>query len=169
MTRRSYDPELQAALSERIRTVSREEWHEFLKLWMAFNAIYNVREKEHVEREQVRRSVDYIEEHRAAELLDRLHDAARQLAEDPPGDMRYASDSPAFYAAVKQDVEALRDGGGSATQKMGALLALVYQVRCNLIHGNKDPGRERDLQLIQVSNTVLQAALPELEAAISCW
>lgn len=167
MTRRTYDPELQAALSERIRSSPHEEWEEFLHLWMAFNAIYNAVEYEGSEREQVRRSGEVLEVDTAKELLDHLQDVISELAENPPGDMLYASTSPNFYDAVGDDVEKLREGDDSPRQEMSALLALVYQVRCNLIHGNKDPARERDLRLVQISNSVLQAVLPELEMAIS--
>jgi hypothetical protein len=49
-------------------------------------------------------------------------------------------------------------------QEMAALLRLVYQVRCNLVHGDKRLGREdiqtrRDYDLVDISTQVLDRVL----------
>lgn len=168
MNRRSYDPELQSALAERIRTSSRPDWGKFVQRWIAFNAIYNTVERsDDGEKGQVKRSVAYLDESTACDLLGRLRNAARELAESPPGDMRYSTESPEFYQSNEGEVKTLSDSDAGCRQRLGALLALVYQVRCNLVHGNKDPSRKRDLHLVRTSNEILEVVLPELEEALT--
>lgn len=53
------------------------------------------------------------------------------------------------------------------TERLGAMMVLVYQVRCSLLHGNKNPERDRDNQLVRWGVHVLEVAIPELEAGMT--
>lgn len=46
--------------------------------------------------------------------------------------------------------------------KIIALFMFMYQVRCNLFHGNKSPGSHRDIRLVEQSVAVLEMCLPPL-------
>ena len=50
--------------------------------------------------------------------------------------------------------------------KAEALLMSIYQVRCNLFHGNKDPELKRNYDLIESSARILEILLPVLRDAV---
>lgn len=52
--------------------------------------------------------------------------------------------------------------GDDKRAKIIALFMLMYQVRCNLFHGNKSPGSHRDIRLVEQSVAVLEMCLPPL-------
>jgi hypothetical protein len=44
---------------------------------------------------------------------------------------------------------------------------VIYQVRCNLIHGDKDPDDARDRMLVSESVAVLRSLMPALEGQLA--
>jgi hypothetical protein len=40
-------------------------------------------------------------------------------------------------------------------KEFGQILAAIYQVRCNLFHGQKDPGNSHDRELVELSFGIL--------------
>ncbi|GAB2192087.1 hypothetical protein MAH1_36960 [Sessilibacter sp. MAH1] len=47
----------------------------------------------------------------------------------------------------------------TAIEKLVALFMIIYQVRCNLEHGQKSPNRDRDIQLCQASCPFIAAII----------
>ena len=158
---------LRAELSYRIRTASPQIWNEFSQLWMAFNALYG---GEPDERERarviacVRRNVS---EQEASSLLERVASPIGKILEIPPANLLLNRYDPRFRAASQRYAAKYRNTGESCVTRLASVAAILYQIRCNLIHGSKDPVRERDVMLVTESVLVLQELLPALEAALS--
>ncbi len=55
---------------------------------------------------------------------------------------------------------------GPARQRLAAAAGILYQVRCHLIHGGKDPQQDRNRMLVRESVRVLEVLVPALEDAI---
>lgn len=156
---------LRAELSRRLRTESPPEWGHFSQLWMAFNAMYGG-EPGNLERSRVMRILRArMSEARSRRVLRQCSDAAEQILKIPPGDMLYEQWNPLFR---KRSRELAREYRTAATSnaRLVALGGILYQVRCNLVHESKDPREERDRMLVRESSRILEALLPELEAAI---
>ena len=58
----------------------------------------------------------------------------------------------------------LHDGlcNGDGLEKIQCLLLTIYQVRCNLFHGSKEPHDERDQKLVRSSATIMQGYMEAL-------
>ena len=149
--------------SHRIRTISPQEWREFTQLWMAFNAVYGG-EPDRVERSRVMRCIRrFFSEHAALKVLRSVTRSVDRVLEVPPGDMRIDSRDPNFRAATTRCTALYRDRNESSIGRLAAIGGIVYQVRCNLMHGAKDPGHPRDLMLVSESLAILRALVPALE------
>lgn len=156
---------LRAELSHRIRTAAPAEWNEFSKLWMAFNAIYGG-EPDQRERARVMASVrKNMNERRSLRVLRTVTKSVNRILEIPPGNMQLDRLDPKFRAASQRCSAMYRNKSETAIGRLAAVAAVLYQIRCNLIHGSKDPPVERDRMLVRESLEVLRALLPELEAA----
>jgi len=59
-----------------------------------------------------------------------------------------------------------RSEAETAVGRLAGVVGVLYQIRCNLLHGSKDPSNDRDRILVKESLVVLSALLPELEAAL---
>lgn len=157
---------LRAELSRRLRMESPPEWGHFSQLWMAFNAMYGG-EPEGLERSRVMRILRVrLSEARSRAILRQCSVAADRILRVPPGDMLFEQWNPKFRRRSRELARAYRKGA-SSNAKLVALGGILYQVRCNLVHGSKDPREERDRMLVRESTRVLEIMLPELEAAIN--
>jgi hypothetical protein len=56
-----------------------------------------------------------------------------------------------------------RNRNETSVSRLAAVGGVLYQVRCNLIHGGKDPDNERDKMLVRESLTVLNVLVPAIE------
>lgn len=149
--------------SRRIRTASPHEWQEFTQLWMAFNAIYGG-EPDRAERSRVMRCIRrFFSDNAALKVLRTVTRSVDRILEVPPGDMRIDSRDPRFRAATTRCAALYRDRKESSVSRLAAVGGIVYQVRCNLMHGSKDPGNPRDLILVSESLTILRELIPALE------
>lgn len=157
---------LRAQLSWRLRREAPLEWREFAVLWMAFNALYGVRGGRS-ERARVISTVRmFLREHDALGILERCQQPINAIGALPPGDMRRASSDPRFRMASEEDWSTYRKPSASPQERLAAVTGLLYQVRCNLLHGSKDPSNDRDRMLVAASVDILNALLPALEAGI---
>lgn len=160
-------PELRAVLAFRLRSRTPEGWSRFYALWMAFNAIYGG-EPDDRERARVMNAVRLHTPTREAKNLLRRHAASiTMLIATPPGDLRRESWDPKFSAASKRCVRRYLDRNSSAQGRLSAVAGILYQVRCNLVHGSKDPDNKRDKMLVRESVKVLEDLLPSLESALT--
>jgi hypothetical protein len=156
---------LRAELAFRIRTVSPREWGSFASHWAAFNAIYGG-EVDHKERARVMASVRrHLTDGEARRVLRRCRAAIDRIIDVPPGNMVLGRLDPNFRAASRRCIAIYRDRRESSRGRLAAVAGVLYQVRCNLTHGSKDPSVERDKMLVRESLAVLRVLLPVLETA----
>jgi hypothetical protein len=77
----------------------------------------------------------------------------------PPGDTRFDDSDPRFRERSERDLKTALDASRPSTERLAAIMVLVYQVRCSFLHGNKNPNRDRDNQLVHWGVRVLEAIL----------
>ncbi len=157
---------LRAELSFRLRTHALEEWSRFTNLWNAFNSIYSG-ETGRVERTRVMACVrKYFSEHAALRTLRRVTGAIDKILDVPPGDMRRSQGRVDFREASRRCAAIYRDKSETDIGRLAAVGGVLYQVRCNLIHGSKDPRSLRDKMLVRESFSVLRVLVPALESQL---
>jgi hypothetical protein len=158
---------LRAQLAFRIRTASPREWRDFTNLWMAFNAIYGG-EPDRRERSRVmaciRRS---FSERGALRVLRAVTKSIDRILEVPPGNLLLNRYDPNFRAASQRCAAMYRNRRESSVGRLAAASGVLYQVRCNLMHGGKDPDSERDRMLVQESLAVLRVLVPAIERELT--
>jgi hypothetical protein len=156
-------PALRTLLSRRIRQRMPESWSRFTQLWLAFNAIYggepDLRERARV-KACVRRLVSRA---RARAVLRASHVPISRILSIPPGDMGLDARDPAFRRATRREARIAANPSADAVERLASVAAVLYQVRCNLLHGSKDPDDGRDEMLVRESARVLENMLPELD------
>jgi len=147
----------------RIRTSSPNEWKEFATVWMAFNVLYDGetsgREVDRV-MECIRKRFD---DNAAKSVLQSTAGAIEEMTQIPPGDMRWSQSDPKFRAESDRFVAYIRNASEPPVERLAAVGGILYQIRCNLIHGSKSPDDSRDSMLVQKSMLVLQSIVPVLE------
>jgi hypothetical protein len=130
---------------------------------MAFNAQYNaVPEGDDSEREATAAVVrQFLDEHAAQAILLSIEANIMFLAELPPGNDRISPGDPRYR---RDSGEALRVAlsNASAIERLASTMQAVYQVRCNLIHGNKFPEVERDRSLVDNCIPIIRAVVEAL-------
>lgn len=157
---------LRAELSYRLRMSSPGEWNEFSALWMAFNSIYGG-EPDQRERARVMGCIrKNFSERGALRVLRSVTKPIDRILEVPPGNMLMNRWDPKFRAASQRCAALYRNRSESAVGRLAAAGGVLYQIRCNLIHGSKDPDNERDRMLVHESVAVLNALVPELEKSL---
>ena len=158
---------LRAELSRRIRTASPANWREFSQLWMAFNAIYGG-EPDSRERSRVMACIRRtFSERSALRVLRAVTRSTNRILGIPPGNMLLDRTDPSFRAASQRCAALYRDKTESAVGRLAAVGGVIYQVRCNLIHGSKDPDDARDRMLVSESLAILSVLVPALETELS--
>lgn len=132
-----------------------KEWHQRGKLqkdpinalaefWRGFNNLFFPL-KGADERDKIRKFLaSEISEKQAAAVLDARKKEIGVLVAKPILDMRgNGRDTQASIAAF--------NAGKDSLSKLQELFMMIYQVRCNLEHGQKSPNRERDVELCAAS------------------
>ena len=162
-------PPDRAALARRLKQLEIPDWSEFVQTWMGFNAVYGVVEGR-TERNRLMNAVRaFISSAEARRLLQQSEDAIRFFAELPPGNMWKSPNHPGFRQRSAADLAVVNDGKADARERLAHLMSVVYQIRCNLVHGSKDPHNLRDRRLVSASHgvlaPVLEAILPQLDAS----
>lgn len=143
-----------------------QRWQAFSNLWIAFNALYGG-EPDERERSRVIRTVRrFVSTKDARNILSRHKVAIAQIVSVPPGDMRREMCDPRFRAASKRCVDRYQSRTEPVEGKLAAVGGLLYQVRCNLLHGSKDPDNNRDRMLVAASLQILEDLVPVMESAM---
>lgn len=156
---------LRAKLALRIRTAAPADWGEFSRLWMAFNAIYGG-EPDQRERSRVMAVIrKHMNARQALAVLRQITRSVDRLLEVPPGNMLLEHEDPNFRATAQRYAAIYRNKKERSVSRLAAVAAILYQVRCNLIHGSKDPYVERDRLLVTESLAILNILVPALEQA----
>lgn len=157
---------LRAQLARRIRAASPSDWTEFSQLWMAFNAIYGG-ELDSRERSRVMSCIRRnFSEQAALRVLRSVSRSVDRILYIPPGNMLLDRCDPNFRAVSQRCAALYRNRDETPIARLAAVGGVIYQIRCNLIHGSKDPDDARDRMLVSESLTVLRALLPALEEQI---
>lgn len=127
---------------------------EFSHAWRAFNHLYFPVNGQN-ERDKIRRYLkDSVDEIMAERLLQKHEDEIDYLTVEPVIDMRGNGRDTARY------IEGF-EGEGEAVGKVQEIFMIIYQVRCNLEHGQKSPSRERDVELCRSACPLVQRVVDE--------
>jgi hypothetical protein len=139
-------------------------WSDFPRYWMAFNALYNavVNEGE-PEVVAVMRVIQlFVNRQNAEDCLYNIDaDRIRRLMAVPPGDDRIPATHPNYRKKTAALIERFRESG-NPVERLAALMAIIYQVRCNLVHGSKDPTVMRDQELVSTCTPILEIVVSRL-------
>jgi hypothetical protein len=147
------------ALARRLRELNLPGWQGFIRDWISFNTLYTPAQGR-TEREQVMNMVrQSVSADHATDLLATLVEPISFFSALPPGNMRYGRRDPRFRQRSLEDLTVVNETTLNAVERLAHLMSVVYQIRCNLLHGEKDPIEERDRELVQRSYFVLSAAL----------
>lgn len=121
----------------------------FSNLWRAFNNLYYPVNGAHERTKILRFLEESVDEELAADLLTEHEDEVRYLLGDPVIDMRGNGRNTA------QHIEAFQLGD-TYLDKLKELFMIIYQVRCNLEHGQKSPSRDRDVELCRSARPIVE-------------
>src|SRR5690606_21567091 len=108
-----------------------------------------------------------LKEHDAAIVLHSVTASIDKILEVPPGNLLLNRYDPNFRKASQRYTALYKNVNETAISRLAAVAAILYQIRCNLIHGSKDPQIERDRMLVIESVNVLNQLLPALESALA--
>lgn len=117
--------------------------------WRAFNNLYA---EGNVAGSELERLQDYlrrtIEEKASFRLISEFKDPIAVLLDPPVIDMRRNG------RTTEGHMRAYREAP-NAVEQLTALFGIIYQVRCNLQHGQKSPRRPRDRDLCAAAAPVI--------------
>jgi hypothetical protein len=112
--------------------------------WIGFNNLYSFGEAG-TEVNSIKKFIDAkVNSQTAKELLDIHQEEIAYFMSRPVVDMRGNSRN------TQKNIDSFNSTTCAVT-KLKSILMVVYQVRCNLIHGQKSPSRERDVDLCRHS------------------
>lgn len=121
----------------------------FTDLWRGFNNLYG-----HGDAREIDRIKGYLSAHIpsgvASQVISTYRDQVAYLLSQPVMDMRgNGRDTAAAIAAFR--------GTENPLDQLCELLAIIYQIRCNLQHGQKSPTANRDLHLCECAAPIVAA------------
>lgn len=162
----SFTTQDRVALARRFRERGIPGGQEFIQDWVSFNTCYNTVEGRR-ERDRLTDIVrQCISPDEAIRLLDDLAEHIAFFTLLPPGNDRKAPHDPDFRRQSTQDLEVVNDLAATPPERLAHLMSVVYTVRCNLVHGDKDPDLERDRDLVRHSRVVLEEVLSSMLAVM---
>lgn len=114
----------------------------FSNCWMGFNNLYSSSGSE------VNSIKSFIDDN-----VNRV--TAQELLESHQAEIAYFMSCPVINMrgngrCSQRDIDSF-NSATCAVEKLKSILMVVYQVLCNLMHGNKSPSRERDVDLCKHS------------------
>ena len=129
---------------------SKDSYDKFVYLWFAFNSLYN----------------DYFVGGERRAIKDMLSSDEYRLSEEKINQILHNASVSFFKERIIRDGRgngkdtsedvAILTGGYSKREKLKALAMILYQVRCNLFHGNKLFGRDSDDKVVENAANVLE-------------
>ena len=121
-------------------------------LWRGFNNLFAL-DNGGSERHKIKNYLSgNISEDSALEIINESNEDIAYLLSQPVIDMRGNGQNS------QRDIDAFASSE-SAVEKLQALFMIIYQVRCNLEHGQKSPSRERDVVLCVHSSNIVTKVL----------
>ena len=126
----------------------------FSNAWRAFNNLYypvNGRQ----ERVKILHYLEEsVNEELATELLAEHEGQVSYLLGEPVIDMRGNGRDTANHIQAFQ-------AGDTSLDKLKEIFMIIYQVRCNLEHGQKSPSRDRDVELCRSARPLVERVVEE--------
>ncbi|HEX8213313.1 MAG TPA: hypothetical protein VF584_24270 [Longimicrobium sp.] len=161
MARPAFNTRDRAALAERLFQRGVPRAREFQQAWTSFNTCYNTAGSGGSERDRVLRGIRrYVNDADAAALLPQLDASIRYFSHLPPGDTRRSANDPSFRQTATEDLQIVNDPASAPAERLARLMGVIYQIRCNLAHGDKDPDVLRDRELVHHSVEVINQVVP---------
>lgn len=116
--------------------------------WRGFNNLFFPTQG-HTEREKIKRFLaEKLSLAQASEILNKYNSEINYLLSQPVIDMRgNGSDTDHNIQAFQSATDVL--------DKLIEVFMVIYQVRCNLEHGQKSPYRDRDQELCRCASPVI--------------
>lgn len=112
--------------------------------WMGFNNLYSAH-LSNSEIETIKQFIDAnVDVDTAQKLIDNHQTEISYLMSRPIIDMRGNGRNS------QRDIDSY-NSSDCPLAKLKSILIFIYQVRCNLMHGQKSPSRERDVELCKHS------------------
>lgn len=150
------------SLAQKLRERGVPKGDEYTRAWSSFNQFYNA-ESDGSERSRAMNSIlNHMSESQAQNLLVRLTDSIAFFTRLPPADMRRNKADEGYRLKGKQDLDIVNDSHKASLERIAHLVSVLYQVRCNLVHGEKDPDSKRDHEVVSWSLDALNKILPVL-------
>ena len=98
----------------------------------------------------------------ATNILNELSTDIEYLHQNPVGNLIFDDNHPDFYQNAQQDIAQTMLIDRQASNRLGHLVCVVYQVRWNTEHGRKQLGTERSQKLFAICNKILDKIIPIL-------
>lgn len=134
----------------------------FAARWIGFNSLYDVWSGQS-ERERFTHAIKHgLTDEQAHHILECCAADMTYLASLPPGNMRHERTAGRFREQARRDMAAALDGRLRPTDRLASLVAVVYQVRCNLFHGAKNPKLVRSRRLLVIGAHITELVLNRL-------
>lgn len=121
----------------------------FSNAWRAFNNLYYPVKGPHERVKVLYYLEENVNEELAAELLAEHEGQVNYLLGEPVIDMRGNGRNTASHIQAFQ-------AGDTSLDKLKELFMIIYQVRCNLEHGQKSPSRDRDIELCREARPLVE-------------
>ena len=113
-------------------------------MWRGFNNLYHV-DTAGPEIDKINQYlINNISEEFARDLIDNHAEETEYLLSEPVIDMRGNGRDTSLSIEEYRQTEI-------SEMKLRALFKIIYQIRCNLEHGQKSPTRERDIELCKAA------------------
>lgn len=124
----------------------------FSNVWRAFNNLYYPTNGPHERIKILRYLEGNVDEELAAGLVSERESEVNSLLGEPVIDMRRNGRNTAH------NIEAFQ-AGHTYLSKLKELFMIIYQVRCNLEHGQKSPSRDRDVELCKSARPIVEGVV----------
>jgi len=126
----------------------------FSNAWRAYNNLYYPVNGPHERAKILRYLEESVNEELAGGLLADHEARVNYLLGEPVIDMRGNGRDTAYH------IEAFQVGN-TYLDKLKELFMIIYQVRCNLEHGQKSPSRDRDVELCRSARPLVDRVVAE--------
>lgn len=154
--------------AQRLCNLTNSTWKQFVVTWAGFNTLYNSVHGGSECWRAMQMIKLYVPYRTAERLLNQLSGPISYFAPEAPGNMQLGPSHPAFRQKTNAALRKVKNPRLNPIDRLAQLIAVVYQVRCNLLHGDKDPAEGRDCALVINSLAVLDAIMPEIAKTVRC-
>ena len=148
--------------AQRLCNLTNSTWKQFVVTWAGFNTLYNSVHGGSECWRAMQMIKLYVPYRTAERLLNQLSGPISYFAPEAPGNMQLSHSHPAFRQKTNAALRKVKNPRLKPVERLAYLISVVYQVRCNLLHGDKDPYETRDRALVANSLIVLDAVVPEI-------